>query len=96
MMSNWKHIGFRNKSLRNEPRSSFNGSDLKVQREKLSLTQRELAIALCVSVRTVIAWETGTRNMPLCCQRLFCMLYGLPFSIPTSPVDELHPDLFED
>ena len=95
-MNNWKHIGFRNKSLKIvQPSSrSFSGEWLKYHRVAFSLSQRDLATALCVSVRTVIAWETGTRNMPLCCQRLFCMLYGLPFDIPKEPLDDLTPDLF--
>lgn len=91
----WKHIGLRNKSLRIGSASCrFSGDRLKQYREDLQLTQRELATVLCVSVRTVIAWETGSRNMPLCCQRLFCMLYGLPFDVPKAPIDDLTPDLF--
>ena len=99
-MKNWRNIGFRNKMIRRNDQiivsaqSCFNPEDLKRKRENLGLSQKDLAVALCVSVRTVVSWETGSRNMPLCCQRLFCMLYGLPFTLPKVPIDDLHPDLF--
>ena len=99
-MKNWKHIGYRNKMIKETdriivfPKNCFNPEELKKKRSDLGITQRDLATALCVSVRTVISWETGTRTMPLCCQRLFCMLYGLPFDVPKAPIDDLTPDLF--
>lgn len=69
--------------------------DLKRYRLSLGLTQRELAVALCVSVRSVVAWETGTRNMPPSCQKLFCILYGLPFVSSRADYDDQTPDLFD-
>lgn len=99
-MKNWRQIGFRNKMFRQEnkaiisPGIFFDPNDLKRKRNDLGLSQHALATALCVSVRTIVAWETGSRNMPLPCQRLFCMLYGFPFELPKAPVDDLHPDLF--
>jgi DNA-binding transcriptional regulator YiaG len=69
---------------------------LKKHRAALHLTQAELALALCVTVRAVVSWETGTRNMPACCEKLFCLLYGLPFTPPGqhAALDDRHPDLF--
>jgi DNA-binding transcriptional regulator YiaG len=69
---------------------------LKKHRADLNLTQSDLAVALCVTRRAVVSWETGTRNMPLCAEKLFCLLYGIPFTPPSASaaLDERHPDLF--
>lgn len=71
--------------------------ELKKYRSALRLTQADVALALCVTVRAVVSWETGTRNMPLCAEKLFCMLYGLPFTPPGAGalLDDRHPDLFD-
>jgi transcriptional regulator with XRE-family HTH domain len=69
--------------------------ELKDHRKRLNLTQKELAKELCVTVRAVVSWETGTRNMPLSVEKLFCLLFDLPFRIRRSPVvDDQTPDLF--
>lgn len=72
------------------------GDELKKHRAALHLTQHDLSLALCVTVRAVVSWETGTRHMPLCAEKLFCLLYGIPFTPPGScpGLDERHPDLF--
>lgn len=70
------------------------GSELKQHRQCLDLTQKELAVSLCVTVRAVVSWETGSRNMPACCERLFCLLYGLPFVMRQPVIDDLTPELF--
>lgn len=73
------------------------GEELKKHRAALHLTQSELSLALCVTVRAVVSWETGTRNMPLCAEKLFCLLYDIPFAPPSASaaLDERHPDLFD-
>lgn len=70
--------------------------ELKRHRASLGLTQTDLAVALCVTRRAVVSWETGTRNMPLCAEKLFCLLYGIPFVPPSASavLDDRHPDLF--
>lgn len=71
------------------------GPELKQHRKELELTQKELAKALCVTVRAVVSWETGSRNMPPCVEKLFCLLYNIPFkSRQVTHKDELTPDLF--
>ena len=71
------------------------GPELKQHRKELELTQKELARELCVTVRAVVSWETGSRNMPPCVEKLFCLLYDIPFkSRQVSHKDELTPDLF--
>lgn len=69
---------------------------LKQYRVSLGLTQSQLASELCVTRRAVISWETGSRSMPLPVEKLFCILYNLPFnSRPGAAVqDDRHPDLF--
>ena len=69
---------------------------LKQYRQSLGLTQSQLASELCVTRRAVISWETGSRSMPLPVEKLFCLLYDLPFN-PRSDrplLDDRHPDLF--
>lgn len=72
------------------------GEELKNHRAALGITQLELAVALCVTKRAVVSWETGTRNMPVCVEKLFCLLYDIPFTPPgvSAALDERHPDLF--
>lgn len=72
------------------------GDELKKHRSALGLTQSDLSVALCVTKRAVVSWETGTRNMPLCAEKLFCLLYDIPFTPPSASaaLDERHPDLF--
>ena len=71
------------------------GPELKQHRKELELTQKELARELCVTVRAVVSWETGSRNMPPCVEKLFCLLYDIPLkSRHVSRNDELTPDLF--
>ena len=72
------------------------GDQLKQHRQSLHLTQSQLASELCVTRRAVISWETGARSIPLPVEKLFCLLFDLPFN-PRSgrPVpDDRHPDLF--
>ena len=69
--------------------------ELKELRKRLNLTQKELAKELCVTVRAVVSWETGTRNMPLSIEKLLCLIYDLPFRVRrSSVVDDRTPDLF--
>lgn len=71
-------------------------SDIKKYRKELKLTQEQLASELCVTRRALISWETGARVMPLCVEKLFCLLYGLPFVVPVKiSACEEHPDLFD-
>lgn len=71
------------------------GPELKQHRKDLHLTQKKLAKELCVTVRAVVSWETGSRNMPLPIVKLFCLLFDLPFQVYRSPVDDDQtPDLF--
>jgi len=56
--------------------------DLVFYRTRLELTQKDLSRALCVSTWAVISWEAGKRNMPTCVEKLFCLLYDLPFKEP--------------
>ena len=71
------------------------GPELKQHRKELELTQKELAKELCVTVRAVVSWETGSRNMPPCVEKLFCLLYNISFkSRQVTHKDELTPDLF--
>jgi len=71
-------------------------SELKNHRKNLNLTQAQLAGELCVTRRAVVSWETGSRNMPPCVEKLFCLLYDLPYvPSPGSFVpDDRTPDLF--
>jgi len=70
--------------------------DLKRYRKDFKLTQKQLAKELCVTVRAVVSWETGSRNMPLSIEKLFCILFNLPFNPASSSVaDDMTPDLFE-
>jgi len=41
-----------------------NGQKLVAMRSRLQWTQRELADALHINVRTLQRWENGTRNCP--------------------------------
>lgn len=70
------------------------GAELKKHRLSLNLTQKELAVSLCVTLRCVISWETGSRNMPPVAEKLFCLLFNLPFHSPVVPVDDSTPDMF--
>lgn len=72
------------------------GDQLKQYRQSLRLTQAQLASELCVTRRAVISWESGSRSMPLPVEKLFCILYDLPFNPhPGGPaLDDRHPDLF--
>lgn len=64
-------------------------------RKDLKLTQAQLARELCVTRRAVVSWETGTRNMPPTAEKLFCILYDLPFQSPdVDLIEDLTPDLF--
>ena len=71
---------------------------LRGYRKQFNLTRKELALSMCVKVRTVISWENNQRHMPLWADKLFCFIYDLPFVEPKSleEIDscELHPDLF--
>lgn len=71
-------------------------SELKNHRKALKLSQGELARELCVTRRAVVSWETGSRNMPPCVEKLFCLLYNLPYvpSPGSSVPDDRTPDLF--
>lgn len=70
-------------------------SELKNHRKALKLSQGELARELCVTRRAVVSWETGSRNMPPCVEKLFCLLYNLPYvPSPVSVQDDRTPDLF--
>lgn len=70
--------------------------ELKQYRRSLRLTQLQLASELCVTRRAVISWESGSRSMPLPVEKLFCLLYDLPFKPRSgaSDPDDRHPDLF--
>lgn len=72
------------------------GEQLKKYRQELHLTQAQLARELCVTRRAVVSWETNSRNMPLPVEKLFCLLYDLPFMpCPDALLpDDRHPDLF--
>ena len=69
---------------------------IKQHRKALKLTQGELARELCVTRRALVSWETGSRNMPPCVEKLFCLLYNLPYvpSPGASIPDDRTPDLF--
>lgn len=73
------------------------GKDFKEHRKDLRLTREQLARELCVSVYTLDSWETDRRAIPACCEKLFCILYNLPFKGPDKVLDFATintPDLF--
>lgn len=76
----------------------MNSDEIKRIRTKYGLTQEALARDLCVSKWTVVSWENGRSDMPLCCEKLFCILYGLTFKARRSDrLSEAYrktPDLF--
>lgn len=67
----------------------------KSHRQSLGFTQKEIAKNLCVSYWTVVKWENGG-EIPLCCQKLFCLMYDISFRPPSRGLPyDLHdsPDL---
>lgn len=66
-------------------------SALKLQREKLGLTQRDVAVAVDVSVQTVSNWETGRyKEAKLTLPQVKALCKVLSWSIDELP-DELGP-----
>ena len=72
----------------------MNSKQFKKHREDLGLTQKQLAEKLCVSYWTVVKWENGS-DIPLCCQKLFSLMYGFSFESPSQKNEawEKIPDL---
>ena len=72
--------------------------DIKKHRKELGLKQAQLSGELCVTIRALRSWENGFRVMPLCVEKLFCLLYNIPFKPPESDrqkyLDEMQMDLF--
>lgn len=52
-----------------------------LHRVEKGLTQKRLAIELCVSKPTLTRWETSQKP-PLIAQKLFCLIYDIPFKDP--------------
>jgi DNA-binding transcriptional regulator YiaG len=71
---------------------------MKKNRKDLKLTREQLAHDLCVSKATIDSWESGRRVIPLSCEKLFCVLYNLPFVHPSIRLQafDATPDLFAD
>jgi DNA-binding XRE family transcriptional regulator len=77
------------------------GQAIKEKREKLGLTQQELAEKLFVSRQTVCRWENGTRCPDLIMAKKISMVLGIPMDdlISTevaqdyTPPKEVGPDL---
>ena len=68
---------------------------LHCKRVQLGLTQKELAKQLCVSPASVSLWESGKRTFPLPVEKLFCLLYDIPFeSTCSKSAFDNQPDLF--
>lgn len=59
----------------------MNSEQFKKHREDLGFTQKQLSDKLCVSYHTVVKWENGS-PIPLCCQKLFCLMFDLKFILP--------------
>jgi transcriptional regulator with XRE-family HTH domain len=72
--------------------------DIRRYRKELGLTQAQLSRELCVTRRALISWECGERRMPLSVEKLFCLLYSLPFNPSSDRLRDLdmQPDLFPD
>lgn len=72
----------------------MDSKQFKKYREDLGLTQKQLAEKLCVSYWTVVKWENGS-DIPLCCQKLFSIMYSIPFEAPREKSDAWRktPDL---
>lgn len=58
------------------------GSEFKRFRVERNLSKIQLAHDLCVTVYTLDSWETDRRSIPLPVQKLFHLLYGIPFAQP--------------
>lgn len=69
-----------------------------LQRYRLEkgFTQGQVALNMCVARSTYIAWENGY-NMPKSAEKLFCLLYEIPFKNPNKKHDKAYsesPNLF--
>lgn len=73
----------------------MNIEDLRRYRKQFKMTQKDLARELCVSYWTVVSWETGKREIPFCCQKLFCILHGIDFKEPENISENVDQMNFE-
>lgn len=72
------------------------GEEFKKYRKDFNLSREQTAFDLCVSKSTIDSWESERRNIPLCCEKLFCLIYGIPFNFPGPLVYDETPDLFQE
>ncbi|PSB08967.1 XRE family transcriptional regulator [filamentous cyanobacterium CCP2] len=71
-----------------EARPSKKESPLKKRRDELGLTQREVAVAIDVSVQTVSNWETGRfKDVRLSLPQVKALCRTLKWSIEDLPDD---------
>lgn len=73
----------------------MNIDDLRRYRKQFKMTQKDLARELCVSYWTVVSWETNKREIPFCCQKLFCILHGIDFKEPENISENVDQMNFE-
>lgn len=57
---------------------------LKSHRLELGLTQAQVADEMFVTRKTYSGWESLGRKFPLSAQKLFCLMYNIPFKNPHS------------
>lgn len=69
------------------------GEILQRRRKILSITQKDLAKELCVTIACVSLWESNQRKIPKSMEKLFCLLYDYDFINVSSSLYDDVPDL---
>jgi hypothetical protein len=60
-----------------------------------NLSVKDVSIELCVTERAVYLWLSDKRKIPLIAQKLFSMLYDIPFSVKPTLINNETPLLFD-
>lgn len=67
---------------------------LKNHRKRLGMNQTQMAKHLCVAFSTYCRWEQNVIKFPLPIEKLFCLMFDIPFKEKNNKAYSESPDLF--